>query len=183
MSIGFCMCGRASALRVRIRRPHHTKDVRKISFEYEPLSRGVDSKKKKLVVSFASDHARIQGEGGGGGWKTTKIRDFLAILVWVPWKITKLPSQHSLSGYHRPASETLVGRWWPAFSVIWILCPLPSSSKKLPELTKLSGSGHVNHMKTVDARFAIWKKSWLGDRDGHGVKPLTRHLTHWSDFF
>ena len=59
------MRGRASALRVRIRRPHHTKDVRKISFEYEPLSRGVDSKKKKLVVSFASDHARIQGEGGG----------------------------------------------------------------------------------------------------------------------
>ena len=30
----------------------------------------------------------------------------LAILVRIPWKITKLPSQHSMTGHHRPASET-----------------------------------------------------------------------------
>ena len=31
---------------------------------------------------------------------------FLGKLVWIPWKITKLLSQHSLFGYHRPASKT-----------------------------------------------------------------------------
>ena len=35
---------------------------------------------------------------------------FLAILLRIPWKMTKLPSQLSLSGYHRPASETTL-KW------------------------------------------------------------------------
>ena len=30
----------------------------------------------------------------------------LAILVLIPWKITKLPSQHSMLGHHRPPNET-----------------------------------------------------------------------------
>ena len=38
--------------------------------------------------------------------KITKIKGFLAILVRVPWKITKLPSQPSMLGHHRPTSET-----------------------------------------------------------------------------
>ena len=38
--------------------------------------------------------------------KITKLYGFLAILVWIPWKITKLPSQHSMLGHHRHASET-----------------------------------------------------------------------------
>ena len=45
-------------------------------------------------------------EGGGSGtpWKSQNI-GFLAISVRIPWKMTKLPSQHSLSGYNRPASK------------------------------------------------------------------------------
>ena len=52
---------------------------------------------------------------GGGGGKGSgphpppgKLKNivFLSILVRVPWKITKLPSQFSMTGHHRPASET-----------------------------------------------------------------------------
>ena len=35
-----------------------------------------------------------------------KIKGFLAIQVWIPWKITKLPSQHTMLGHHGNASET-----------------------------------------------------------------------------
>ena len=28
------------------------------------------------------------------------------ILIWIPWKITKLPRRHSMLGHHRPTSET-----------------------------------------------------------------------------
>ena len=83
-------------------------------------------------------HAQIQRGGGGcgsktpfpGPWKITKLYGFLAILVRIPWKIiTKLPSEHSMLGHHRPASETpigvsLAGRWWPDFIGIWILSSL-----------------------------------------------------------
>ena len=31
---------------------------------------------------------------------------FIAILDWIPWKSTRLPSQHSMLGHHRHASET-----------------------------------------------------------------------------
>ena len=60
-------------------------------------------------------------------WKIQKLKGPLSILVWIPYKITKLPRQHSMLGHHRPAGETpfngvsLVGRWWPAFSSIRIL--------------------------------------------------------------
>ena len=45
---------------------------------------------------------------------------FIAILVQIPWKITKLPSQNSVLGHHQHASKTslngvlLPGRWLPA---------------------------------------------------------------------
>ena len=60
-------------------------------------------------------HARIQKGGGGQGVcpppptpeKSQKYRvGFLAILVRIPWKITKLPSQHSMLGHHPHTSET-----------------------------------------------------------------------------
>ena len=77
--------------------------------------------------------------GAGQGFQTppekSQIKGFLEILDSIPWKIPKLPSQHSLSGYHR---------WWPAFSAIRILCP-PKSTKSVwvgPPLSKLSGSSH-----------------------------------------
>ena len=56
-------------------------------------------------------------------------------------------------GHHRPASETpfngvsLAGRWWPAFSGIWILSSSKNKKKKQvvkvePPLTNVSGSAH-----------------------------------------
>ena len=56
------------------------------------------------------------GSRGGQGFRTPppppplenyKNIGFLSIiLVRIPWKITKLPSQHSMLGHHWPASET-----------------------------------------------------------------------------
>ena len=62
---------------------------------------------------------RFRGGGGGGGGqgvltppeKTQNI-GFLAKLARITQKITKLPSQLSKLGHHRPASETPF-RWWP----------------------------------------------------------------------
>ena len=88
------------------------------------------------------------------------------ILVWITWKITKLQSQHSISGHYRPVREmpfkrSLVGRWWPAYSGIWILPPLfnrknPKINVKvgLP-LTKLSGSAHVSLTKCITCAMYI----------------------------
>ena len=49
-------------------------------------------------------------EGGGTGDpdlpENHKNIEFLAILVQIPWKITKLPSHHSMLGHHQHASET-----------------------------------------------------------------------------
>ena len=85
-----------------------------------------------------------------------------AIQVRTPEK-SQLPSQHSMLGHHRHASETpfncvsLACQWWPAYSGIWILPPLIKNKKKKkkkkkkttknvvlyivwPHLTNLSGS-------------------------------------------
>ena len=77
--------------------------------------------------------ADAEGERGSGpppSLKNDKILGFLAILVQIPWIITKLSSQRSMLSHHWHSSETphgvsLAGRWWPAFSGIWI----PSSTK------------------------------------------------------
>ena len=72
-------------------------------------------------------------EGGQGlqnpPWKITEIKGVLAILVQIPWKITKPPSQHSMLGHHQHASETPF-KWWPAYSGIWILSPLINLKEK-----------------------------------------------------
>ena len=74
-------------------------------------------------------------EGGTGGFgpppplKNHKISDLKAILVWIPRKITKLPSHYSLLGHHRYASKTLFIRWRPddgLFKVVFA----PHLSKK-----------------------------------------------------
>ena len=55
-------------------------------------------------------HGRIQSGGAGGRTalkNQKKIKGILAILVQIPCKITKLQSQHSMLGNHRPASEAL----------------------------------------------------------------------------
>ena len=80
-----------------------------------------------LSVYIVRSHAGIQrGE-------------FLSNTGPYPLKFSKLPSQHSTLGHHRHASETpfkgvsLAGRWWPAFSDIWILSPLKKDKKTLSE--------------------------------------------------
>ena len=71
--------------------------------------------------------------------KNYKNLGFLAIMVRIPWKITKLPSQHSMLGYHRPASET---KWRFAGGPImarflWYLDPLsPHQGKKVIKKVK-----------------------------------------------
>ena len=82
-------------------------------------------------------------------WKITKI-GFLSSTGPDPMEITKLPSQHSMLGHHRHASESplngvsLAGRWWPVYSCGWILLS-PHQLKSVnvgPPLTNLSGSAH-----------------------------------------
>ena len=75
-----------------------------------------------ISVYIVRSHARIQ-RGGRGSGPLSNTRSN-------PLKFSEQPSQHSTLGHHRHASETplkgvsLAGRWWPAFSDIWILSPL-----------------------------------------------------------
>ena len=103
-------------------------------------------------------HARIQR-----GWqgvrthpplKNYKNIGFLSNTGPDPLKLTKLPSQHSMLGHHRHASETpfngvsLAGRWWPVYICIWIIHSLHQQKKNVnvrPPLTKLSGSAHEKY--------------------------------------
>ena len=104
----------------------------------------------KYKASFNRDSASspaqmlmcLRGSRGGGGegrgpdppppWEITKLLGSLAILVLLPWKITKLPSQHSILGHHRPASETPFNVDDP-LSVVFE-SSLSSTTKKLSEL-------------------------------------------------
>ena len=85
-------------------------------------------------------HLRIQGGAGTGGPDPPEISQnirflgFLERLIRIPWKITKLLSQHSIMGHHWHVSETVVGLWWPKISCIWI----HSSTKKKITLSKLA---------------------------------------------
>ena len=64
-----------------------------------------------LVILSQKGPACADPEGGGDRgsrppWYITKLQGSLAILVQIPWKFTQLPSQHSMFGHYRPASET-----------------------------------------------------------------------------
>ena len=51
--------------------------------------------------------ADLEGRAGGPPpCKITKLCGSLAILVQILWKITKLPSQHSMLSHYQPANET-----------------------------------------------------------------------------
>ena len=92
-----------------------------------------------ISVYIVRSHARIQrGDRGFGPpppptpWKITKIWIFLAILNRIPWN-----SQNYQASIQRwaiigtPAKRHLnSGRWWSAFSDIWILSPLKKKGKK-----------------------------------------------------
>ena len=95
------------------------------------------------VVSYWLGMRRSRGGTGGPDppGKSQKYWVFLAILVRIPWKMTKLSSQHSLSGYHRPASK-MPFRWWANDGPLLVLyrsSVLPSSTKK----KTLSGLDHL----------------------------------------
>ena len=68
------------------------------------ISRGTRGKLSEVGL----EHVRIQRgrQGVRTPLKNHKNVGFLAKLVQILEKITKLPSQHSMLGYHRPASET-----------------------------------------------------------------------------
>ena len=95
-------------------------------------------------------------EGGGKGSgppppeKSQKYR-VLAILVRIPWKITKLPGQHSMVGHHRPASETSFGGPMMAPHLV-VFGPSYQLNNRFqsrvgPTLKKHSGSAHVIYNK------------------------------------
>ena len=90
-------------------------------FQFAPLlwgprpesnSSGPDHNRGYLGSDKADLHTNntcADPEGGQGvrtPLKYHKIFGFLGILVRIPYKITKLPSQHSMLGHHRHASET-----------------------------------------------------------------------------
>ena len=66
-----------------------------------------------------------------------------------PFKITKLPSQHSMFGHHRHAEQNAIlmaFRWWADDGPILVVfgsTHLLKKKKVAPPLKKLSGSAHV----------------------------------------
>ena len=61
--------------------------------------------------------------------KITEIKDFLEILVRILWKITKLPSQHSMLGHHRLNDGTFMWYFGP-LSPRQLKTPLSAPSDK-----------------------------------------------------
>ena len=118
--------------------------------------------KSTRIFSFTKPCANPEGGYRGSvpppQLKTHKAIGFLSNTGPDPWKIIKLPSQHSILGHHRPPAKrhfngvSLAGRWWPAFIGYWILSPLINNKKKKlsegAQLTKLSWSAHENYCKT-----------------------------------
>ena len=93
----------------------------------------------------------------------------------IPWKISKLPSQHSIKGHHRLATET------PAYSGTWILPPLIIKKNVVifgPSQTKLSGSPHDDPQRLrplivwLGSSLPLWTKK----------KMLSKLVTLWQNF-
>ena len=68
-------------------------------------------------------------------WVKQWRRFLSAILVRIPWKITKLPSQHSMLGHHRPDSKTQVIWSFAGHGPLIVVfgSSLPSSTKRKKE--------------------------------------------------
>ena len=106
INLKICACDRKYA-------KCRTKAVARDKMDFQHIS---------ISVYIVRSHAQIQrGDRGSGPLSNTRSN---------PLKFSEQPSQHSTLGHHRHASETplkgvsLAGRWWPAFSDIWILSPL-----------------------------------------------------------
>ena len=70
-----------------------------------------------------------------GGGANLKAFWFLSNTGPIPWKITKLPSQHSIVGHHLPANDTRCFAGGSAFSGLWF--SLPNQLKNVSELGPL----------------------------------------------
>ena len=145
--------------------------LKKFFFDFSTKAFVVGTQKNSLIetVVLLSTHnkscADPEGGGGAGGpdppEKSQNI-GFLSNSGLDPLKITKLPSQHSMLGHHRHASETPC-KWrftwrFPGGPMMarfeWYLDPpsphqLKKNNKqnktsKLNPHTKLSGSTHAN---------------------------------------
>ena len=118
-----------------------------------------------------------RGSGPLPPGKSQKYMFFIAILV----QITKPPSQHSICrSIIGPLAKRLVGRWWPAFCVIWILgSPLKHVVAIGPPLTKLSGSAHDQYTLTISRIVdTLAKQRLIFSRTFHAIftlKPNARH--------
>ena len=112
-----------------------------------------------ISVYIVRSHARIQrGDRGSGSthpWNITKIYHFLAILDQIPWN-----SQYYQASIQRWVSEmpfkgvSLAGRWWPAFSDIWILSLLKKKNSSDPDLIRME------FRKECVVNLNIWPCIW-----------------------
>ena len=101
-----------------------------IQLRQNVVNRMYKRSRPKPLVSGLHVSACAVPEGGGGGrgsgpppLENYKNIGFLSNTGPDPFKITKLPIQHSMLGHHRLNGVSLAGRWWPANSGIWILPP------------------------------------------------------------
>ena len=124
-----------------------------------------------LFSCFIQKPARLQRGTGvrtpNTPWQITLIKGFLAMLVRIPWTITKLPSQHWRLGHHW---------WWPAFE--WFLDPLsPHQGKKSlkKSLKKLDTPTLSPHDET------FWIRAWKICVDLYTC--IWRLLTDWFDSY
>ena len=111
-----------------------------------------------LVHVFIMCGSRVGGGGTGGQdspWKITSLYLFEQYWSGSPGKLQSYQASIHCRAIIGPLAKrylngiSLVGWWWPIFSVIWILGPpLINYKNKLvrvgPPLTKLSGSEHVH---------------------------------------
>ena len=94
------------------------------------------------------------GDRGSGPppWIITKLLGSLAILARLPWKITKLPSQHSLLRHHLPAKETSASGLYFNLNR---LCPNLNFLGKFRE-TPWNQTTDVHRGSTLIARLITW---------------------------
>ena len=123
-----------------------------------------------MVVYPGHANARIQR--GQGVWTPTQENHnnlgFLAILVRIPWKITLLPIQHALPGYHRCWADA------GTLLVLYGFSALPSSTKKLDfrESEVSPGQTEVKQGKFVDF-FSCAKGYFRETYKSQNINPIS----------
>ena len=89
-----------------------------------------------MLKNINLQHVLIQGGGVQIPLplKITELQGYFAILVWIPWKFTKLQSQHLLYGHISPLEKRylMVFNWQANDGPLLVVfgSTLPSSAKK-----------------------------------------------------